>query len=169
MLDSATLWTVACQVLLSIGLSRKGYWSGLPFLLQGIFPTQGLNLGPSGSCVGRWLLYHQREALQEPLWGALSLSMVLTQQPLLGEKDCLARLAEPPKGKRLSPPSSCPRPPPQVGKCCYTFLHHHSHRVDSRAEGSRADPLMFNNIRVVEVGLAREEGAGIGGSCFGRE
>ena len=23
--------------------SRKEYWSGLPFLLQGIFPTQGSN------------------------------------------------------------------------------------------------------------------------------
>lgn len=26
---------------------------------------------------------------------------------------------------------------------------------------------MFNNIRVVEVGLAREEGAGIGGAVLG--
>ena len=30
---------------LSVGFPREGYWSGLPFpsLLQGIFPTQGLN------------------------------------------------------------------------------------------------------------------------------
>ena len=28
---SATLWTVACQVPLSIGFSRQEYWSGLPF------------------------------------------------------------------------------------------------------------------------------------------
>ena len=28
--DSATQWTVACQVLLSMGLSRQEYWSGLP-------------------------------------------------------------------------------------------------------------------------------------------
>ena len=27
-----------------MGFSRQGYWSGLPLLLQGIFPTQGLNL-----------------------------------------------------------------------------------------------------------------------------
>ena len=26
----ATLWTVACQVSLSMGLSRQEYWSGLP-------------------------------------------------------------------------------------------------------------------------------------------
>ena len=28
---------------LSLGFSRQEYWSGLRFLLQGIFPTQGLN------------------------------------------------------------------------------------------------------------------------------
>ena len=32
------------QAPLSMGLPRQEYWSGLPFLLQGIFPTQGLNL-----------------------------------------------------------------------------------------------------------------------------
>ena len=45
----ATLWTV------SLGFSRQEYWSGLPFLLQGIFPTQGLNLGLP-HC--RQMLYH---------------------------------------------------------------------------------------------------------------
>ena len=58
----ATLWTVArllcpwdfpgkdpgvgyqaCQALLFMGFSRQEYWSGLPSLLQGIFPTQGSN------------------------------------------------------------------------------------------------------------------------------
>ena len=38
------LWTVAHQAPLSMGFSRQEYWSGLPFLLQGIFPTQGSNL-----------------------------------------------------------------------------------------------------------------------------
>ena len=41
----ATSWTVAYQAPPSMGFSRQEYWSGLPFLLQGIFPTQGLNLG----------------------------------------------------------------------------------------------------------------------------
>ena len=36
-------WTVAHQAPLSMGFSRKEYWSGLPFLLQGIFLTQGSN------------------------------------------------------------------------------------------------------------------------------
>ena len=31
------------QALLSMGVSRQEYWSGLPFLLQGTFPTQGSN------------------------------------------------------------------------------------------------------------------------------
>ena len=40
----ATLWTIARQAPLSIGLSRQEYWSGLLCPLQGIFPIQGLNL-----------------------------------------------------------------------------------------------------------------------------
>ena len=37
--------TVARQAPLSMEFSRQEYWSGLQFLLQGIFPTQGSNLG----------------------------------------------------------------------------------------------------------------------------
>ena len=43
---SDSLWPhelyVACQFPLFNGFSRQEYWSGLPFLLQGIFLTQGL-------------------------------------------------------------------------------------------------------------------------------
>ena len=39
-----TPWTVACQAPLFMGFPRQEYWSGLPFPLQGIFPTQGLKL-----------------------------------------------------------------------------------------------------------------------------
>ena len=38
-----TLWTVARQAPLSLGLSRREYWRGLPCASPGIFPTQGLN------------------------------------------------------------------------------------------------------------------------------
>ena len=41
----ATPWTVAYQASPSMGFPRREYWSGLPFLLQEIFPTQGLNPG----------------------------------------------------------------------------------------------------------------------------
>ena len=34
-------WTAVCQAPLPMGSSRQGYWSRLPFLLQGIFPPQG--------------------------------------------------------------------------------------------------------------------------------
>ena len=36
-----TPWTIAHQGPPSMGFSRQAYWSGLLFLLQGIFPTQG--------------------------------------------------------------------------------------------------------------------------------
>ena len=39
-----TLWTIACQTLLSMGFSRHEYWSGLPFPSPGDLPDQGLNL-----------------------------------------------------------------------------------------------------------------------------
>ena len=35
-----TPWTAARQAPLSMGFSRQEHWSGLPFLLQGTFPTQ---------------------------------------------------------------------------------------------------------------------------------
>ena len=38
MSDSATTWTVARQVLLSMGFSRQEYWSGLPFPSPGNLP-----------------------------------------------------------------------------------------------------------------------------------
>ena len=37
-------WTVALQVLLSMGFSRQEHWSRLPVLFQRIFLTQGWNL-----------------------------------------------------------------------------------------------------------------------------
>ena len=41
----ATLWTVAHQVHWSLGLSRQGYWNGLPCPPPVYLPTQGLNPG----------------------------------------------------------------------------------------------------------------------------
>ena len=38
-------WTVAHQTPLSMGFPRQEYWSSCNFLLQGILPTQGSNLG----------------------------------------------------------------------------------------------------------------------------
>ena len=49
-----TPWTVAHQAPLSMGFSRQESWSGCHALLQGIFPTQGLN---PGLLHCRWILY----------------------------------------------------------------------------------------------------------------
>ena len=35
-------WTAAHQALLSMGFSRQGYWSGLPFLSPGDLPNPGI-------------------------------------------------------------------------------------------------------------------------------
>ena len=40
----AILWTVACQVPLSMGFSRQEYWSELPCPPPGDLPNQGSNL-----------------------------------------------------------------------------------------------------------------------------
>ena len=41
---SVAPWTVALQAPLSMEFCRQEYWNELPFLLQGIFPTQGSNM-----------------------------------------------------------------------------------------------------------------------------
>ena len=61
---SVTPLIVACQAPLSLGFPRQEYWGGLHFLLQGIFPTQGLDL-----CLLHWQtdslpLHH----LGGPMW-----------------------------------------------------------------------------------------------------
>ena len=38
----ATTWTIACQVPLPLGFSRKEYWSGLPFSSPGDLPIPGV-------------------------------------------------------------------------------------------------------------------------------
>ena len=40
--DSATLWTIACQTLLSMKFFRQEYWSGLQFPIPRDLPYQGI-------------------------------------------------------------------------------------------------------------------------------
>ena len=42
----ATLWAIAHQASLSMGFSRKEYWSGLPFPSPGDLPDPGVELRP---------------------------------------------------------------------------------------------------------------------------
>ena len=37
-----TLWTVACQAPLPMGIPRQEYWSGLPFPSPGNLPNSGI-------------------------------------------------------------------------------------------------------------------------------
>ena len=64
-LDSfATPWTVVHQAPLSMEFPSQEYWSGCHFLLQAIFPTQGLNL-----CL-LCLLHWQGGSLPLSHWGS---------------------------------------------------------------------------------------------------
>ena len=45
MSDSATLWTVALQAPLSMGVSRQEHWSEKPIPLTWELPTSGIELG----------------------------------------------------------------------------------------------------------------------------
>ena len=75
----ATQWTVARQAPQSMEFSRQGYWSGLPFLSPGIFPTQGSNpglphcrqtvyrLSHQGSEIGLSKCNHFQHCFSEPI------------------------------------------------------------------------------------------------------
>ena len=54
------LWTAHASLLCQWDFPGKGTGMGCHFLLQGIFPTQGLNLCLLRSSTGRWILYHWR-------------------------------------------------------------------------------------------------------------
>ena len=53
----STLWTVAHQAPLSMDFSRQEYWTGLHFMLQGLFPTQRSNPHLLHHLHCRWILY----------------------------------------------------------------------------------------------------------------
>ena len=61
--DSVTPWTVAHQAPQSMGFSRQGYWSGLPSPSLGDLPFPGLDPASLMSCIGRWVLYHERHRI----------------------------------------------------------------------------------------------------------
>ena len=90
MSDSATPWTVAHWASLFMEFSKQEYWSMLRFLLQEIFPTQGLNLHllrllhwQVGSLHWRWIPLHWQAAALRHLWGPV-LPLNRTCFPTLG-------------------------------------------------------------------------------------
>ena len=58
----ATPWTVVHQASLSMGFSRKEYWSGLPCPPPGDLPNPGIKSASLYylTCFGRLVLYHDR-------------------------------------------------------------------------------------------------------------
>ena len=86
----ATPWTVAHWASLFMEFSKQEYWSMLRFLLQEIFPTQGLNLHllrllhwQVGSLHWRWIPLHWQAAALRHLWGPV-LPLNRTCFPTLG-------------------------------------------------------------------------------------
>ena len=67
--NSATLWTVTYQALLSMGLSRQEYWSGLPLPLPGDLPNPG---SPTLQADSLLLSYWESSDLVFLLWNSRS-------------------------------------------------------------------------------------------------
>ena len=67
-----TLWTVACQALLSMGFSRQEYWNGLLCCPPGDLPDPGIEPASLVSCTGRQVF------TASVTWEALSISIDLT-------------------------------------------------------------------------------------------
>ena len=59
----ATLWTIACQVPLSMGFSRQEHWRGLPFPFPGDLPD------PETKPTSLSLLYWQAGSLPQVPYG----------------------------------------------------------------------------------------------------
>ena len=68
--ESATSLTIACQAPLSLGFSRKEYWSGLPCPPPGDLPDPGIEPVPlaSPALVGRFFTTWDSSATWEALW-----------------------------------------------------------------------------------------------------
>ena len=66
----ATPWPVACQAPLSMGFSRKQYWSGLLFPLPGDIPDPGIEFTSPALQAASLLLSH---------WGSPLPSSVITK------------------------------------------------------------------------------------------
>ena len=113
--DSAASWTVAHQAPLSMGCPNRNTGVGCHFLLQGIFPTQGLN------CIGRWILYHGAtwEATDTRLLLLLLLSRVIRVW-LFATPWTVTHQAPPSmEFSRQEYWSGVPLPSPNTRLCCY--------------------------------------------------
>ena len=84
-----TAWTVACQVPPFVGFSGKNTRVSCCFLLQGISPTKGSNVGLLRCRQTLYQLSHQRSP--DLLLGALQILEIVTPTDFLNNKDHVDR------------------------------------------------------------------------------
>ena len=97
MSDSATLWTIAHQALLSMGFSRQEYQSGLPFSAPGDLPDRGIEPASltSPALVGRFfttsntLKAHMLMIVSQKMYKK---NILISAQRSLGIRDNLLKL-----------------------------------------------------------------------------
>ena len=82
----ATLWTVACQVPLSMEFFRQEYWSGLPGPPPGDLPDPGIELGSltSPSLPGRFFTTSTTWAINNPLYDYTKVSQKNVHSAIVG-------------------------------------------------------------------------------------
>ena len=94
-----TLWTIACQVPLSMGFSRQEYWSGLPCPPPGDLPHPGIEPA-SLHLHGRRVLY--RWATREAWWRYIN---IYKEEPCKETHTHIKKECVTPKAKQWSPAS----------------------------------------------------------------
>jgi len=120
-----TLWTVALQAPLSMGFSRKEYWSGWPCLSSGDLPDTGIESTSlmSVSCIGRQVLKHSvqfsHSVVSDSLWApGLQHTRPPCRSPTPGAYPNLCPLSQwchPTISSSVIPFSSCPQSFPASG------------------------------------------------------
>ena len=85
-----TLWTVACQAPLSMGILQQEYWSGLPRPPPGDLPHPGIEpTSPAAPCTAG--KFHTAEPPGKPMWcyGLSSLLLDIQRHSLASQALCL--------------------------------------------------------------------------------
>ena len=88
----ATAWTVACQAPLSMGFSRKEYWSGLPFPSPGDLPNPGIEpRSPAlqADALSLAFYFYKCISLYENIWEKAISNYLIVFSVIFNDKICL--------------------------------------------------------------------------------
>ena len=112
-----TLWTVAHQAPLFMGLSRQEYWSVLPCPPPGDLPHQGFeSMSLNISCLGKWALYKLAPPALR-FWSLLSCFLSFgSRSGRAGSKWWGVSFKVCPESNQFSP-LPLPSPPPPLSPC----------------------------------------------------